>query len=88
MLVALIQYDQHMRTSTKVSEQSGQHFLSRFACLLSLNGIKYPRGRLFENNDVCRKFSHFSNKKYRVYSNFLLNMAFISPSEVENIYIS
>ena len=25
---------------------------------------------------------------YRGYSNFLLNMAFISPSEVENIYIS
>ena len=24
---------------------------------------------------------------YRGYSNFLLNMAFISPSEVENIYI-
>ena len=24
----------------------------------------------------------------RGYSNFLLNMAFISPSEVENIYIS
>ena len=25
---------------------------------------------------------------HRGYSNFLLNMAFISPSEVENIYIS
>ena len=25
---------------------------------------------------------------YRGYSNFLLNMAFISPSEVKNIYIS
>ena len=28
------------------------------------------------------------NVIYRGYSNFLLNMAFISPSEVENIYIS
>ena len=27
-------------------------------------------------------------KVYRGYSNSLLNMAFISPSEVENIYIS
>ena len=36
------------------------------------------------------KYAHAdTNRKiYRGYSNFLLNMAFISPSEVENIYIS
>ena len=30
----------------------------------------------------------YEHRVYRGYSNFLLNMAFISPSEVENIYIS
>ena len=31
---------------------------------------------------------YFNTYIYRGYSNFLLNMAFISSSEVENIYIS
>ena len=30
----------------------------------------------------------FDNVIYRGYSNFMLNMAFISPSEVENIFIT
>ena len=33
-------------------------------------------------------YSYIHTYIHRGYSNFLLNMAFISPSEVENIYIS
>ena len=39
----------------------------------------------------CMKLKILVNKydsEYRGYSKFLLNMAFISPSEVENMYIS
>ena len=47
---------------------------------------------LFSNLDcgywlIGRLYNEY-RKMYRGYSNFLLNMAFISPSEVENIYIS
>ena len=37
---------------------------------------------------VRRTDNDVNNVIYRGYSNFLLNMAFISSSEVENIYIS
>ena len=43
----------------------------------------YPLTAVFD--DV---FSACDCLIHRGYSNFLLNMAFISPSEVENIYIS
>ena len=40
--------------------------------------------------DICNLMNNVDaiHGIYRGYSNFLLNMAFISPSEVENIYIS
>ena len=42
-----------------------------------------PPGQILQNAGM-----HPLSEIYRGYSNFLLNMAFISPSEVENIYIS
>ena len=42
-------------------------------------------------NDVYLKTAAYTGMRYSIYrgySIFLLNMAFISPSEVENIYIS
>ena len=42
----------------------------------------------FLNLNLSKSDGIVSTKIYRGYSNFLLNMAFISPSEVKNIYIS
>ena len=52
--------------------------------MISRFDFKYHEWTIFIQNE-------FVTQKvviYRGYSNFLLNMAFISPSEVENIYIS
>ena len=41
-----------------------------------------------ETLKTCFLVTRLNGQIYRGYSNFLLNMAFISPSGVENIYIS
>ena len=51
----------------------------RLHSLVCVGPGRYPKDKF--SRDVPQTI-------YRGYSNFLLNMAFISPSEVENIYIS
>ena len=46
----------------------------------------FPYCVISRQKEEMAQSNHF--RIHRGYSNFLLNMAFISPSEVENIYIS
>ena len=57
-------------------------------CFCSYRKQGVGSGQTEPNPVEAGPFNYPRTRIYRGYSNFLLNMAFISPSEVEIIYIS